>query len=147
VPAVPKMLMDLCFRGLGVARDDAGLAACIKVLFDRDEPFIRHMKSSWQAGRKALRRAGKDGWPLQIGEVEPAGSADHPGLQIADLLSWTIRCRYEYGDKMIDPKIAMIMLQFLMAGRLRGGFLDSDAVHAFYVEKRVLEFAHNYAFA
>lgn len=147
VPPATKLLMDFCFRGVGASREDLGHTSCIKVFFDRGEPFIHHLKSSWQAGRRELRRQGASGWPCQIREVEPASSEQHVGLQIADLLSWAIRCRHEYGDRMIDPKIAMIMLQFAAAGRLRGGLFDESAIRAVFVEKRAINLAHNYTFS
>jgi hypothetical protein len=71
VPPIPKLLMNLCFRGLGVAQDDAGHPARVRVIFDRNEPFIQHFKKSWQDGRKDLRRKRADGWPFQISEMEP----------------------------------------------------------------------------
>jgi hypothetical protein len=146
VPTVDRMLLDLCFAGLRAAKADTGEPGRIRVLFDRGEPFIRHLKSSWQRGRTELRRAREGGWPLQIREMEPARSEDHSGLQAADLLSWVIRCRYEYGDKLVDPKIFMMMFAFMAAARLRGGFLNEAAIKSLYVEKHVPELAHGYAF-
>jgi hypothetical protein len=147
VPPIPKLLMNLCFRGLGVARDDAGYLARVEIIFDRNEPFLRHFKESWQDGRKDLRRERADGWPFQINEMRPGSSAEYPGLQIADLLSWTIRCRYEHGDKMVDPKIAKIMVLFMMAGRLRGGFIEETALRTLCIDRRAISFEHSYAFS
>jgi Protein of unknown function (DUF3800) len=144
IPPDEQMLMELCFSGLGAAREDRDQPDCITILFDRDEPFIHHLKSSWDQGRKYLRRERKGGWPLQVRQIEPASSKDHAGLQVADLLSWTLRCRYEYGDKMVDPKIPMIMLMF--APQLRGGFLNLPNIEARYVHKRSVEFSHGYSF-
>lgn len=82
VPSVERMLMNLCFRGLGVSKEDIGQHARVRIVFDRGEPFIRHLKSSWQAGRTELKRAKHGGWPLQVKEMEPANSKDHAGLQV-----------------------------------------------------------------
>jgi hypothetical protein len=139
------MLTDWCFRGIGVAKADIGQLARTRIVFDQDEPFIRHLKSPWQAGRTELKRAKADGWPLQIREIEPASSKDHPGLQAADLLSWLIRSRYEYGDKMIDSRVPVMLFPFMAAGRLRGGFLDESTIRSLYIEKQTLELGHNYA--
>jgi len=146
VPSLPKLLMRLCFRGLCASADDTQQKSRINVFFDRSEPFIHHLKSPWQAGRRELKRLKGDGWPSQICKIETADSAAHPGLQIADLLSWAIRCRYQYGDRLIDPKIPMVMLPFMAAGKLRGGFLDADSIWALCIEKRDVNFAHKYKF-
>lgn len=144
IPPSPKMLMDLCFRGIGAAKEDLHQPRRIRILFDRGEPFVRHLKTAWQNGRAELGRARADGWPRQVREVETARAKDHPGLQVADLLSWSIRCRYEYGDKMVDPKIPVIMFPFIPV--LRGGFLDSDAIRALYVDRSAPTLTHGYAF-
>ncbi|HYL35240.1 MAG TPA: DUF3800 domain-containing protein [Bryobacteraceae bacterium] len=146
VPPVERMLTDWCFRGIGVSKADTGHRDRARILFDRSEPFIRHLKSPWQAGRRELKRVKAGGWPLQIREIEPASNKDHPGLQAADLLSWLIRCRYEYGDKLIDSRVPVMMFPFMAAGRLRGGFLDQSTIRSLYIEKRTLELGHNYAF-
>lgn len=144
VPSDAKMLMDLCRPRIACAKEDFDQTARIRVLFDQNEPFIRHLKTSWQTGRKVLSRARQDGWPLQVREVEPASSNDHPGLQIADLLSWAVRSRYEYGDKLIDSKTPKILLTFMW--RLQGGFLDSEAIRTLYVDGQSLTLNHNYGF-
>jgi hypothetical protein len=144
IPSDEQMLMDLSFTGLGAAREDRDQLDRITILFDRDEPFIHHLKSSWQKGRKYLRRARQGGWSLQVRQIEPACSKDHAGLQVADLLSWTLRCRYEYGDKMVDPKIPMIMFTF--GPQLRGGFLNLPNIEALYVQHQSVEFSHGYSF-
>jgi hypothetical protein len=146
VPRLEKMLVDLCFSQLGVAKEDIGQQRQLRILFDQREPFIRHLKERWQEGRTECRRARENGWPLQIREVEPASHRDHPGLQAADLISWAIRCRYEYGDKLVDPKVFMIMFPFMAAGRLRGGYLAAEEVKALYVEKRLPKLSHNCSF-
>jgi len=146
VPPVEQMLMDLCFRRVGVAKEDSDQAGRLQVLFDQNEPFIRQLKPYWQTRRTELRRAKKHGWPTQIYKMEPARSEDHPGLQAADLLSWVIRCRYEYGDKLIDPKVIMIMFAFMGAGKLRGGFLNESAIQSLYMDKRVPDLRHSYSF-
>jgi len=144
IPSDSKMLMDLCFLGIGAAKEDQHEPDRIRILFDQGEPFIRHLKASWQEGRRALRSSGENGWPLQVREVEPANSKEHPGLQVADLVSWTIRCRYEYGDRMIDPKIPLMMFSFLWV--LQGGFLDEERIRALYIDRSTPTFGHNYSF-
>ena len=144
VPSDSQMLMRLCFNGLGAAKADQDQLNCIRILFDRNEPFINHLKRSWQDGRKYLLREGAEGWPLQVRSIESASSKDHPGLQVADLLSWSIRCRYEYGDKMVDPKIPKILFPFFL--KLRGGFLNSDNVRALYVDRSSPSLSHHYSF-
>jgi hypothetical protein len=81
---------------------------------------------------------------MQVREIESGSSNGYAGMQLADLVSWTIRCRYEYGDKMIDPKIAMLLL--CMLPNLRGGFLDAEKIRTLYVEKQRPEFKHDYSF-
>ncbi|MEN6533951.1 MAG: DUF3800 domain-containing protein [Bryobacteraceae bacterium] len=146
VPPGEEILMSLCFGGLGVAKEDINQGGRLRVLFDRNEPFIHHLKSAWQAGRTRLRRAREGGWPIQIREIEPARSTDHPGLQAADLLSWAIRSRYEYGDKLIDPKVFLILFPFATAGKLRGGLLDENAIRSLYIDKVMPELKHGYRF-
>lgn len=103
-------------------------------------------QKSWQTGRAELRRMKDQGWPMQVSEIEPARSENHPGLQAADLLSWVIRCRYEYGDKLLDSKIPMVMLTFMAAGKLRGGFLNDKAIRDLYIERCAPDFQHTYNF-
>lgn|ERR1017187_755939 len=144
VPPDPKILMDLCFNRVGAAEEDFHQADRLRILFDKDEPFINQLKHPWQTARKGLKQQGKTGWPMQVREIEPASSGEYPGMQLADLVSWTIRCRYEYGDKMIDPKIAMLM--FCMMPNLHGGLLGSDSIRTLYVEKQQPDFRHSYSF-
>jgi hypothetical protein len=144
VPSDSLILVSMCFNCLGAAEEDSHEPDRIRILFDRSEPFINQLKQPWQTARKSLRRQGKHGWPRQVREIEPASSREYPGMQLADLVSWTIRCRYEYGDRMIDPKIAMLM--FCMMPNLRGGFLDAEVIRALYVKKDHPELRHSYSF-
>jgi hypothetical protein len=144
MPPDTQILMRLCFAGIGTAAADRDGHNTTRILFDRGEPFIHHLKHSWQRGRKYLRRERADGWPLQVHEIEPASSKDHPGLQVADLISWMMHCRYEYGDKMVDPKIPMLMLPFLT--NLRGGYLDHNNLQDLFVHHRSPAMRHTYAF-
>jgi hypothetical protein len=118
----------------------------VSIFFDQNEPFIRHLKPVWQAGKADLRRSKGNGWPLQIRSVEPASGKVHTILQAVDLLSWVIRCRYEYGDKLIDPKVVLLMFPFMAAAGVQGGFMDAASIQVFYVERRSLSVRHNYSF-
>jgi hypothetical protein len=135
VPPAEAILADLCLGTLGIAQEDIGRTARLRLLFDRNEPFIRYLKRPWQAGRKELRRKKEEGWPTQIREIEPARCQDHPGVQAADLLSWVVRSGYEHRG-VYDSKIVITMFTFIMAGKLRGGFLDEKTIRSLYIEKR-----------
>lgn len=136
VPSASKMLVDLCLSGIGCSVEDRGQPDRVRILFDRGEPFIRHLKADWQDGRKELRRIREEGWPRQVPEIEPARSKDYPGLQVADLLSWSVRSRYEYGDEFVDLKVLTIVFTFMAV--LRVGFLDPDALRAGYIKPTAL---------
>lgn len=102
VPSDAEICLNLCLRGIGVAQSDVGKGDCMRLLFDRSEPFINHLKQQWLAGRRRSKQM-REGWPWQTYEIEPAVATEHPGIQAADLISWVVRSTYEYGDCYADP--------------------------------------------
>lgn len=146
IPLSEKILMDECFSSVGIGKADTGHMNRVSLIFDKGEPFIHHLKGPWQRGRTELRTADENGWPRQVRAIEPANTKDHPGLQAADLLSWAIRSRYQYGDRLVDPKTFLIMFPFAAAGKLRGGYFDEKAIRSRYIEKRAYSLRHNYSF-
>jgi hypothetical protein len=145
IPSDENILMNLCFSCIGIAKGDRDQPNQLRIVFDRGEPFINELKPTWQKARRALRQRKESGWPTQVREIESASSAACPGLQMADLLSWTIRSQYEYHDnKEPDGKIPMLLFSYLP--KLRGGLLDSGTVRAIYVDQLHPDLRHTIRF-
>jgi len=146
VPDAPRLCVRLCFGALGVCKADALRSNCLRVFFDRNEPFIHWLKRPWQEYVKEARRA-RRGWPIQVTQIEPRASSEHPGLQAADLVSWAVRVRYDLGDCYADADAACMFLGLLLTGKFLGGFLDYPTLHSLCVEKKVLNLVHTYRFS
>lgn len=67
--------------------------ASIDVFFDRNEAFLRHLRSIWERHRKHDRL----GWDL-INSVVPIEMKNSPPLQFADMLAWAKNRSYVFGD-------------------------------------------------
>ncbi len=137
VHRIEPMLAHLCLKNLGIAPADVGAGPCLRVLFDAGEPFIRHFKTTWHQERRKMREARGDGWPRQIREIEPVRTKDHPGLQIADLISWAVRFKYEYAPQF-DPTVVKILSVYILAGKLRGGYLGASELRSLLAGTEVL---------
>jgi hypothetical protein len=143
VPDASRLCVWLCFRALGVCKADVLRSNSLRVFFDRNEPFIRWLKRPWQEHVKEARRAGR-GWPIQVTQIEPGASSEHPGLQAADLVSWAVRVRYDLGDCYADPDAAHMFVGLLLTGKFYGGFLDYQALHSLCVEKKQPDLRHTW---
>ncbi|MGD1157219.1 MAG: DUF3800 domain-containing protein [Terriglobia bacterium] len=146
VPDAPRLCVRLCFGALGVCKADVLRSNSLRVFFDRNEPFIRWLKRPWQEHVKEARRAGR-GWPIQVTQIEPGTSIEHPGLQAADLVSWAVRVRYDLGDCYADADAACIFVGLLLTGKYCGGFLDHQALHSLCVDKKQPDLRHTYRFS
>ncbi len=134
------LCVGFCFKKLGIAKTDIGQTGCLQLLFDRGEPFLRHLKAPWQREhRKAQRQGGR---PAQVRDIRFVTAQDHPGLQAADLIAWGVRMHYETQQQ--DLRASRIIMMTLLTGKHYHGFLDAEALHRFYVQKEQVSFALHY---
>lgn len=146
IPHPFRLCVRLCFKELGVSTADLGRERALKIFFDQNEPFIHWLKKPWQEHIKAARLA-RRGWPLQIAKIESAASRDRPGLQLADLISWAVRTRYDVGDRFADADAAVIFTGLVLTRKFYGGFLDRKALHSLCVEMKEPDLHHTYRFS
>jgi hypothetical protein len=78
-PDAAQLCVRLCCGALGVSKADWAQMNAVRVLFDRNEPFIRWLKRPWQTHARDSRHT-RSGWPGQIKLIDAVASDDHPGL-------------------------------------------------------------------
>ena len=99
----PELLcVDFCLGGLSIPTADADTDNSVKIYFDRNEPFMRHMRSVWEQTHRKL----ESGWPRQVEKIE-SESSHHPGLQAADLFAWAVHRHLLHED---HPLLAFSLL-------------------------------------
>jgi hypothetical protein len=74
---------------------DAMHVNTLQLVFDQNEPFHGHLSDRWKS-----RRAGKEEtiWEHVIAMTE-ADSREVPGLQVADLIAWSVGKQHDQGIK------------------------------------------------
>jgi hypothetical protein len=146
MPDPSQLCVRLCFKALGVSKADLWRGSALRVFFDRNEPFIRWLKKPWQEHVRGARLA-RRGWPFQIAHIEPAAAIDHPGLQLADLISWAVRVRYDIGDRFADADAAVIFVGLVLTGKFLGEFLDYKGLYSLCIKKESPDLRHAYRFS
>lgn len=75
--------------------------------FDRQEKFLRTIRSNWIKGKKYLNKNQHGGWPKQFKEMLPLSAEDIPALQAVDVVAWITNGRYKGDDraKRLFPKL------------------------------------------
>ena len=98
-----ELCVDFCAGGLSVCDEDHGQEGTVRLLFDRNEPFMRIIHPVWINARKRRH----SGWPRQVCAIESA-SADDPIMQIADLFGWTVNRHLRLEDQPLLATSAII---------------------------------------
>ena len=83
---------------LSFPKDDGRIA----LFFDRDEPFYGHIRNMWQ--RRDLQRT--ETWS-SIKQISEVSSDVFPGIQAADLLSWSINAAFRDNKLSFDWQLPL----------------------------------------
>jgi hypothetical protein len=96
-----ELCVDHCVGGIAIPTEDLGRRDTVRILFDRNETFRRHMQPFYDQSSR------REGWPRQVRHpIQTIRSCDEPGMQVADLFGWAMNRHLRCTDK---PEYALAL--------------------------------------
>ena len=91
--APEALCVDYCAGQLAIlTKGDFGKRNVVTMVFDRDEPYLKHIRKVWDQSRRA------SGWPSQVKDIRSGSSSQEVGLQAVDLMVGL--CKYRGLEKV-----------------------------------------------